>query len=653
MNKNEYNTTNTKKIQNELKRLKKYEEEYNRIINSSSYKWVKLMETEFIQGNLTSKFKFLYRLLKTGIKYLIITPLKKLIGNNSIYTSKSNKDYPDINIACILDTFSYSMFKDSANLYQLTPSNWKKAFKKKQFKMLLVESVWSGYKNTWLGFRNKSHNNNNDLYKIVSLCKKMNIPTVFWNKEDPVYFDSYIEYAKHFDFIFTTDVDIIDKYKSIVKHENVFPLIFGINPKIHNPINRKTFPDKDIIFAGTYYAYQEDRVKDLELVMEPSLKFNIDIFSRHPQNINQKEYRFPDKYQPYIKGSIHYLKMIEKYKEYKIMLNVNTVQNSSSMFSRRVVEAMACETLVISSYNKAIENIFGKLIPMVYSKKETSDLLNKYIHNHTERIRLIKKCQRIVFNNHTVKHRLNKILKKVNINIIENNEKISIITVTNRIKYINRIIDNFTNQTYQNKELILIINSEDFDKNIFTEKMKHDKNVKIYQLNKNFSLGYCTNYAIENSNGIILAKFDDDDIYSPYYLEDIFNAYQYSNASIIGKNRYFCYIEGKNMTVLSRMSNKIEENQYTKGLLLGATLTWKRSVNEKGIVFGDKNMGEDTIFLKRAHQKGINVYSTDRYGYIKWKSPNMSEHAWKISDEDIIKNSDFIFSGLNTDNVLL
>jgi hypothetical protein len=64
-------------------------------------------------------------------------------------------------------------------------------------------------------------------------------------------------------------------------------------------------------------------------------------------------------------------------------------------------------------------------------------------------------------------------------------------------------------------------------------------------------------------------------------------------------------------------------------------------------------MGEDTYFLNTSHKKGLKVYTTDRFGYLKLKSPNLEDHAWKIDDNEIIDNSVFMFHGIDLDRVFI
>ncbi|BDZ42873.1 hypothetical protein GCM10025865_21720 [Paraoerskovia sediminicola] len=48
-----------------------------------------------------------------------------------------------------------------------------------------------------------------ELRGITRWCRENDVPTVFWNKEDPVHFDLFVATAALFDVVFTTDVDSI------------------------------------------------------------------------------------------------------------------------------------------------------------------------------------------------------------------------------------------------------------------------------------------------------------------------------------------------------------------------------------------------------------------------------------------------------------
>ncbi|MFP3454528.1 DUF3880 domain-containing protein, partial [Bacillus sp. SIMBA_154] len=71
---------------------------------------------------------------------------------------------------------------------------------------------------------------------IVLWCRDHKIPTIFWNKEDPVHFETFLTTAKLFDFVFTTDIDCIHRYKAALGHDRVYLLPFAAQPLVNNPV---------------------------------------------------------------------------------------------------------------------------------------------------------------------------------------------------------------------------------------------------------------------------------------------------------------------------------------------------------------------------------------------------------------------------------
>jgi hypothetical protein len=63
----------------------------------------------------------------------------------------------------------------------------------------------------------------------------------------------------------------------------------------------------------------------------------------------------------------------------------------------------------------------------------------------------------------------------------------SIITVTNRIYCIENIINNYYNQSFKNKELIIIINNKSIDPEDFSNYIYSNSNIRIYKLEEKIS----------------------------------------------------------------------------------------------------------------------------------------------------------------------
>ena len=232
----------------------------------------------------------------------------------------SPKTFSCINIASILDEFSYECFNPDVNLINLNYESCLNEIKYFNPDFLFVESVWKGKNNSW---ENKIASTNDfidsKLLELINYCKNKNIPTVFWNKEDPINYKFFIKLAKLFDYVFTTDENSINKYKKDLNNNRVFSLLFAANPHIHNPIKYNKEKINKSFFAGTYYRNKfEERKVDLKKLLDLSIEYGeLDIYDRH-YNSENPLYYFPKKYNPYIKG---YLDINDMYKTYKKFSN--------------------------------------------------------------------------------------------------------------------------------------------------------------------------------------------------------------------------------------------------------------------------------------------------------------------------------------------
>ena len=123
-------------------------------------------------------------------------------------------------VAAILDTFTEYCLRYEADLVLLTPKQWKRQLERAQPTFLLVESAWSGNNGEWRYLlTNYKSRDVNPLRDLVKHCREHGLTTVFWNKEDPPNFEVFIDAAKEFDFVFTTDADCIPKYNLLI-HES-------------------------------------------------------------------------------------------------------------------------------------------------------------------------------------------------------------------------------------------------------------------------------------------------------------------------------------------------------------------------------------------------------------------------------------------------
>ncbi len=553
---------------------------------------------------------------------------------------------PEIRVACILDEFSWENLRYECDLFPLTTKNWKHELSNNPPDFLLVESAWAGNGGEWrYKITYNQPQEHNPLFPLLDYCKKESIPTVFWNKEDPPNYDKFIDAAKRFDFIFTTDRNCISKYMIDAPDSIIDVLPFAAQPEIQNPINKTQIEKKgEICFAGAWYARHPERFKDLNILLKASESYDTHIYDRYLNHPEHEKYKFPKEYQKFIKGSLSFKEMNEAYKEYDLFLNVNSVKDSPTMFSRRVLEIIACGTPVVSGYAEGIEKLLGTdIVPMCKTLKEATLNIDKLQNDVMEREKLVIKGQRVIFDSHTYERRMEKLCKRIGVDFEENEDFVSIITATIREEFVDNFFLNYKNQTFRRKELIIIINeNKPLTKEYIEERASALKidNYTIIELPEETTLGECLNAGLASAKGNLFAKMDDDDYYGENYLVDSVQALKYSKADCVGKETYFTYSEGLDQ-VFIRSPNR--ENRYTQ-FVIGTTLVGKTELFPE-IKFGDRRVGEDTVFLKRMIKAKKKLYSHSKYNYFKFYGKSLERHTWKIEAEEYLKNAVLVGDG--------
>ncbi|BFU77531.1 hypothetical protein ALC152_07460 [Arcobacter sp. 15-2] len=473
---------------------------------------------------------------------------KKLIHKEKIPFDKSNSE---LKMASIMDEFTYNSFKYECNLLQITPNDWKNELKSFKPDLVFIESAWKGKDDLWA---TKVSNCAVELVEMIQWCDENNIQTMFWNKEDPVHFDTFIPVAKMVDYVFTTDIDCVPMYKEKVGHNNVQFLPFAAQPAVHNPI--ELFERKDAFnFAGSYYLRYPQRQKDFSSLIGAVKKFRpVDIYDRNFDNPHP-HYTFPDEYKPMILGKLPFEEIDKAYKGYLFGINMNTIKQSQSMFARRVFELLASNTVVVSNFSRGVRLLFGDLVISSDNEKELSDRLEVFCKDELSYKKLRLMGLRKVMLEHTYAQRLNFITSKVFDTSFENEEQqILLISIANSKAEALNIIDSFTKQNYQHKELYILIN--------FQEKLVCENNIKIFKNEKDF-----VKIILSNNDATFFGKLESNDYYGENYLTDMNLSTRYSDADAFGKSAYYEFDTKIKLKNNNTQYKKVEKLQIQSSLV--------------------------------------------------------------------------------------
>ena len=558
-------------------------------------------------------------------------------------------------VAAILDTFSEYCLRYEADLVLLTPKDWREEIARSRPAFLLVESAWGGNNGAWRYVI--THNlvrEFNPLRDLLRYCREHDISTVFWNKEDPPNFEFFIDAAKEFDIVFTSDADCIPRYREMCGHDRIYTMPFAAQPRLHNPCRKTSWPHHAVCFAGSWMGEKHrERTESLRFLLEPALRFGLHIFDRNlgRTDLGQKAsmYRFPDRYQTAIKGSLNYEEMLTAYRCYDVMLNANSVTDSPTMFSRRVFECLACGTPVVSTESTGMREMLGDHVRVTRSAEETAAHLNALLSDDEARAREGHLAYRHAHEHHTYRHRMDEMLSRVGLKPQEPaRPTVSVVISTCRPRNVTHALENFARQSYQEKELLLVLNNSSFDIDAIRAHARACPNVHVLQMEGQPTLGACLNRAVREASGAYIAKMDDDDHYGERYISDMMLAAAYSDAEILGKGAYFAYLEGPNEMALREVR---ADHQYTD-MVAGASLTVRREVLER-VTFQNRSRGEDTAFLMEAVQAGCRVYSADRFNYVSVRRANPAKHTWKIKDAEFLKSCRNLQPGLDLGRTMI
>jgi glycosyltransferase involved in cell wall biosynthesis len=260
--------------------------------------------------------------------------------------------------------------------------------------------------------------------------------------------------------------------------------------------------------------------------------------------------------------------------------------------------------------NCTIEQLFETFLP-IYRKVEISELVDNPDSRKCFMTKLREICAK------------------------EEMKSTSIVTCTNKPHCIDNIFQNYQNQVWGGKELIIILNRDDIDIYKWEKKAESYKNVYIYQVPQEKSLGYCYNFSVEKANYDYIATFDDDDYYAPNYLTDLMHAFLYTDADIVGKLTYYTYLEEKRLLILR---NPFQEYRYLddrSSFLDGGKKIIKRKVFDQ-VQFRDISNLEDVFMSQDCMKKGFKIFSTDKYNITYMRNANKDYHTWKENDDKIL-----------------
>ncbi|WP_244208620.1 glycosyltransferase [Vreelandella andesensis] len=324
------------------------------------------------------------------------------------------KTLAQLTLGLIGDTFTTDTLASAVKVVPLSPDNWREQIKAQPIDALFVESAWKG--NDWQWFRQVGHYSVHEFAALDALlahCRGKRIPSLFWNKEDPVHFDRFRATAAKCDHVFTTDSRRIIPYlttpDALTQTASSAP--FYASPKIHNllPSTREWQPTA--AYGGTYYGKRyPERTEYMDKIMSAAAPLGLTLYDRQHDD-PASPYKYPGGLGNYVAGSLSYEEMIQAYKAHPVQINVNSVLDSPTMFSRRVVETAACGSPLISGPALGMNRYLEGVGHVVRTESDAAQALENLMQYPAYRWRVALKSARAVMRAHTTELRLTQMLR--------------------------------------------------------------------------------------------------------------------------------------------------------------------------------------------------------------------------------------------------
>jgi spore maturation protein CgeB len=323
-------------------------------------------------------------------------------------------------IALVSDALTQSSLDAECDVITITPRNYKFALKYGRPDLLLVESAWQGYAETWkfkiAAYPDYPKRSNAALAALVAHARDAGIPTVFWNKEDGVHFERFIDSARLFDHIFTVDENCIPRYRAVVgPGVSVNTLLFAVQPATHS-FSGFHFKHMRSNFVGSYSHHIHDRRRTWQdMFFDAALETGLGV-TAVDRNSDRKaaHYRYPDRTNLEVLPAVTHAQTSQIYKDYLVSLNVNTIEDSATMFSRRLVEILACGGIAVTNPSPAVARYFEDFCHVVRTPDEARELFARLKHGpDAQDLERARAGAEYVLREHTWAHRVEEILAVV------------------------------------------------------------------------------------------------------------------------------------------------------------------------------------------------------------------------------------------------
>jgi hypothetical protein len=157
----------------------------------------------------------------------------------------------------------------------------------------------------------------------------------------------------------------------------------------------------------------------------------------------------------------------------------------------------------------------------------------------------------------------------------------------------------------------------------------------VRHLPDEMNLGQVLNVLTDAADGELVSKWDDDDWYDRWHLDDLVAALEYSGAAMVAKAAEFVYLEDIDLTI-RRFSTGSERPSTT---VAGGTLLLTRRDLER-VRWAEAPRRVDRLLIDALEATGGLTYRTHGLGYVlRRRGGALGQHTWQAGDSYFLSQS--------------
>ena len=217
--------------------------------------------------------------------------------------------------------------------------------------------------------------------------------------------------------------------------------------------------------------------------------------------------------------------------------------------------------------------------------------------------------------------------------------RVSVILATRRPDRLEVVVEAIARQTYTELEVIVATHGIDVTRAIEEALSRSSVPYQLVVCDGDETFGSVLAAASRRASGQLLAKMDDDDIYSCTHIEDLVLAHLVSKADLVGKAAEFVHLEEWDLTIRRFIGGAYSDSRTIAG---GAMAVTRDALRRAG-GWADVQRHVDQALIRDVLNSGGSLFRTHGIGYVLVRH---DDHTWQSDESRFLDQAEAQWTGL-------